>query len=325
MARKNILQGLMSPLETKSGTNPPSSSPQGDRAPKTTPSSSIGAVSQSIAELKARSVIEIDPHLIKAAGVEDRVEHDAEADAHLRHSLETYGQQVPILVRPHPETKGQYQIVYGRRRVLAARDLGITVRAMVRDLNDADLIMAQGQENTARRDLSFIEKVNFARQMREAGYKRHVICDALSIDKTEISRMLAIAERIPVEVIHAIGSAPGIGRPRWQQLAKLIEEKECEPQFLAAMATGKTGEERFDGVMQFLTAAERRAKAARAAEPPRDVMGADGTPIGKVRRQGRATVFELKPGAGDAGFADWLAEHMDEVHRMWRARTGGEG
>jgi ParB family transcriptional regulator, chromosome partitioning protein len=45
---------------------------------------------------------------------------------------------------------------------LALRDLGQPVRALVRDFDDAALVMAQGQENGARRDLSFIEKANFA-------------------------------------------------------------------------------------------------------------------------------------------------------------------
>ena len=137
-------------------------------------------------------------------------------------SIAEYGQQVPVLVRPHPKIEGRFQIVYGRRRVLALRDLGQPVKALIRDLDDHELVLAQGQENTARRDLSFIEKCNFARQMVAAGYKRQIICDALSIDKTLISRMLSVADRIPLDVVEAIGAAPSIGRDRWLALADLF-------------------------------------------------------------------------------------------------------
>ncbi len=145
-------------------------------------------------------------------------------------SLRDYGQQVPVLVRPHPETAGRYQIVYGRRRVLALRDLGQPVKALVRDLDDLGLVLAQGQENTARRDLSFIEKANFARQMVEAGYERRIACDALSIDKTLLSRMLSVTDRVPLALIEAIGAAPGIGRDRWLAFADLLAAHPLDPE-----------------------------------------------------------------------------------------------
>ena len=53
-------------------------------------------------------------------------------------------------------------IVFGHRRAKVARDLGDAVRAVVKPLADIDHVIAQGQENTARADLSFIEKSLFA-------------------------------------------------------------------------------------------------------------------------------------------------------------------
>ena len=56
-------------------------------------------------------------------------------------------------------------IVFGHRRARVARDLGINVRAVVKPLADIEHVIAQGQENTARADLSFIEKSLFARKL----------------------------------------------------------------------------------------------------------------------------------------------------------------
>ena len=219
MARKDLLKGLMNPApapratETKSAQKPSEASEAGEApAPQRRARGAIGAVSQSIEALKARSLIEIDPFLIDAGGLQDRLESDDAEDQSLLYSIREYGQQVPVLVRPHPEVEGRYQIVYGRRRVLAMRDLGQPVKALVRDLDDGELVMAQGQENTARRGLSYIEKASFAAQMREAGYKRRAICDAISVDKTQISRMLATVDRVGLTVVQAIGAAPAIGR-----------------------------------------------------------------------------------------------------------------
>jgi len=147
MGRKNLLQDLMGAPETKSAE------PARPRPTK----GAIGAVSKSIADLKSRSITEIDPARILSGGLTDRLECEEAADEALQASIRDHGQQVPVLVRPHPEQADHYQIVYGRRRVAALRELRMPVKALIRDLDDKALIIAQGQENTARKDLSFIE------------------------------------------------------------------------------------------------------------------------------------------------------------------------
>ncbi|MEM9717433.1 MAG: plasmid partitioning protein RepB, partial [Pseudomonadota bacterium] len=176
MARKNLLEGLM-----KEGASAKPASPAPKTAAKT---AAIGAVSQSIADLKSRALIEIDADQIYPGGLLDRLEIDAEAHEALKTSLSEHGQQVPVLVRPAPDDPDRYQIVYGRRRVAALAELGFKIKALVRDLDDHALVLAQGQENSARQDLSFIEKAYFAQQMVDAGYKRADICSALHVDKT---------------------------------------------------------------------------------------------------------------------------------------------
>ncbi|WP_096788149.1 plasmid partitioning protein RepB [Rhodobacter sp. CZR27] len=314
MSRKNILQGLMS--------GAPSPAPQTDR-PRAT-KGAIGAVSRSIADLKARAVIEIDPHLIDAGGLQDRLESDATEDAELARSIATYGQQVPVLVRPHPSDENRFQIVYGRRRVLALRDLGQPVKALVRDLDDREAVLAQGQENTARRDLSFIEKVNFARQMVDAGYDRKAICDALAIDKTLISRMLSVAERVPLAVIESIGAAPGIGRDRWLALAELMASAEDDPDTLigtmALTAAGQTSDQRFEALFAYLSGARRRARALPRPEPLND---AQGRALGEVSRGAASVVLRLRR-SRTRGFEDWLVENLSDLHRRWQDDQGGK-
>lgn len=328
MSRKDVLKGLLGPLPTQavseisSGISPPSP----HDAPALTlrmQKGAIGAVSRSIADLKARSVVEMDPHLIDAGGMADRLETDLGEDDALAASIRTYGQQVPVLVRPHPVTEGRFQIVYGRRRVLALRDLGQPVKALIRDLDDRALVMAQGQENTARRDLSFIEKVNFARQMEEAGYDRKVICDAISVDKTLISRMLSIAAKVPREVIEAIGAAPSVGRDRWQALADLIESADTEPETMEAMinlnARSPRSDDRFQALLDYLSTNAKKVKAARRG-PPKDpvaIRAEDGLPLGRATYDSRFLTLKLRLSQTE-GFEAWLLDHLPALHSDWR-------
>ncbi len=89
-----------------------------------------------------------------------------EADVGLVEAIREQGQQVPILVRPHPDRPGRYQVAFGHRRLRAVAEIGIPVRAVVRDLTDEQLVVAQGQENNERRDLSYIEKARFAQKLQ---------------------------------------------------------------------------------------------------------------------------------------------------------------
>ncbi len=312
MGRKNLLENLIK------GT---ADSPAPGAEPPRYTRGAIGAVSRSIADLKSRALMDLDPHLIDAGGLEDRLETDNAEDAALAASLRDYGQQVPVLVRPHPQHEGRYQIVYGRRRVLAMRDLGQPVKALVRDMDDRELVLAQGQENTARRDLSFIEKANFARQMADAGYDRKIICDALSIDKTVISRMLSVMEQVPQAIIQAIGAAPSVGRDRWLALAARITEAEDDTDTLIGMmqlqAAAPTSDARFEALFAYLSSGRKRRKAAARASETVPLSTDTGLNLGLVQRTKDKTTLQINNLNAD-GFADWLVANITGIHRRWR-------
>ncbi|WP_312416796.1 ParB/RepB/Spo0J family partition protein, partial [Shinella sp.] len=119
-------------------------------------------MSRSIEALKSQGLTEIDPDLIDAPSVTDRLDEDGSQFDEFARNIRENGQQVPILVRPHPTTEGRYQIAYGRRRLRAVKAAGLKIKAAVRNLTDDELVLAQGQENSARQDLSFIERALYA-------------------------------------------------------------------------------------------------------------------------------------------------------------------
>jgi ParB family chromosome partitioning protein len=286
----------------------PAGDPPAPSAPRYS-KGAIGAVSRSIEDLRRRSVVEIDARLVDGAGLKDRLDPDDPDLSALIASIETYGQQVPVLLRPNPNYPERYEVVYGRRRVAALKALGQPVKALIRVLNDRDLVLAQGQENTARKDLSFIEKANFARQMRDAGYDRKTMCDALSMDKTLISRMLSVADRIPLELIEAIGSAHAIGRDRWLALADRIGKRD-----LVNFAKGDTSEARFEAVMSAL-------KTPTKPKPkPQQIKTAAGKALASVAKAKGKTVLNVDT---SEGFDEWLVENLQTIHRDWQQKRGG--
>jgi ParB family transcriptional regulator, chromosome partitioning protein len=276
------------------------------------------------------TVTPLDPHLIHAAGMSDRLESDAVEDARLAASIRDHGQQVPILVRPDATRPGHYQIVYGRRRTLACLDLGIAVNALICPMDDAALLMAQGQENTARRNLSFAEKANFARQLTDAGHDRPFICAALSLAITDLSRMVQLTTRIPPALLEAIGAAPGVGRDRWLHFAGLLAQQAIavdDLTALVALCDAINSDARFQFACDTLQRLLGQRRAARKSVRTKVLVTADGTIIGKARYVTLRTDIHFASRQVDLrldvnrtdGFEDWLIARLPRLHRDWLA------
>jgi ParB family chromosome partitioning protein len=167
---------------------------------------------------------DLDTETVEPSFVDDRIDRTADPEfRQLVDSINQTGQQVPILVRPNPKKPGRYQVAYGHRRLSACVELGRAVKAMVRNLTDAELVVAQGKENAERRNLSFVERAMFATHLDQQGFDRSTIQTALAVHPAEMTRLLAVARAVPTEFVTAIGPAPRAGRPRWMELANLIE------------------------------------------------------------------------------------------------------
>jgi ParB family chromosome partitioning protein len=262
------------------------------------------------------TVVELDPELCLPSAIADRVP-DATNDAFnaFVEQIREEGQHTPILVRRHPRQSGHYEIAYGRRRTRAAQVLGKAVRAVVRDLSDAELLVAQGSENLAREDLSYIERAHFARNMEQAGVARDVILKAMGVHRPDLANYLAVAEAIPAAVLAAIGPAPKVGRPRWLTLASRIKVAPAERVDTALSSPdliGKASDERFSLILSALAESAPRKKA-------RDeiVKDARGVKFARVERSSNAMRVTLDEKA-EPGFADYLAERLPELLAAYR-------
>jgi ParB family transcriptional regulator, chromosome partitioning protein len=326
VARKNLLAGLTDsklPAGNLESHGEPGTIPleAARRVPAPLPgfgSGAIGAVSRSIEQIKAQIISELDPTLIEPSPISDRLETSTQALEQLVTLIRENGQQVPILVRPHPEKPGRYQIAYGRRRLSACIALDRKVRAMIKPLTDQELVVAQGQENSARTDLSFIERAQFAARLEQGGYSRDVIMAALSVDKTGLSRLISSAIKIPRSLIEAVGPAPKAGRDRWVELAARLEAQGAMER-AQAVARGERfqrgdSDERFNLV--FTATAAPSSKTASSTT----VRTEAGQMVAVVREDGRGITLSIaKKGTGD--FGKYLAQELPALYEAF-TRSG---
>jgi ParB family chromosome partitioning protein len=273
-------------------------------------------------------LVEINPELIDPSPLSDRLREDADVSFELlKQSIAQRGQEVPVLLRPHPAASGRYQSAYGHRRIRAAKELGVPVKATIRDLSDEDLVVAQGLENAPREDLSFIERAIFAMHIEDAGHTRSVIQDALSIDRAEASKLLAVARAVPSAIVQAIGKAPKVGRGRWQALADLFKDASAVKRANVAVGEAqfrdRPSDKRFLAVFD---AAERRdeIRNATSREQGRAIVSPSGRKIGQARVGDRELKLTIDKGAPSA-FADFLVEQIPALFDAFSQALSGEG
>lgn len=273
--------------------------------------------------ISGATITEIDSALVDPSPVSDRFRDDDTTSYELlKQSIAQSGQEVPILVRQHPTTPGRYQSAYGHRRVRAARELGIPVKAILKPLSDEALVVAQGLENAPREDLSFIERAIFAMRIEDAGHKRSIVQDALAVDRAEASKLIAVAKAIPRDVIDAIGKAPKVGRGRWQTFADMLGEASTIERVRAAIAdaafAGRDSDNRF---LAAFSAANRPSAVRESKSLPSPVLAADGQQIAQIQKADRElklTIDKKVP----ASFADFLVEQLPNLFDTFSKSSG---
>lgn len=288
----------------------------------------------------AHHVWELDPVEIEDERYSDRLDPKDVDD--LRSSIEQNGQTVPILVRRHPAETNRYLLVYGRRRLEAIRasDKVKKVRALIANLDDTAALRAQVSENTGRRDLSYIERALFAQVLLANGFGSQAqIAEVLNVTRSAVSMSISVAKSIGTDLARAIGPAHGIGRPRWEALAKELSNTGMGMDELCRVASDARGkaaaveqaeeEPQLDPSVTAFEAVVRHVKKTtgpslgRKPKPKATPLLIDGAPAGAIKRSARAVRLDLTD--VDDAFAQWLdaraQDVLDELHDRWRRET----
>lgn len=119
--------------------------------------------------------------------------HFDEADlTELAGSIKTHGVLQPILVRPIAD--GRYEIVAGERRWRAAQRAGLhSIPAVIRELNEVEVLEIAIVENVQRTDLNPLEEAQgFQALIDRFGRTQQEIADAVGKSRPHIANMLRL-------------------------------------------------------------------------------------------------------------------------------------
>ncbi|MGL3609073.1 plasmid partitioning protein RepB [Rhizobium sp. G187] len=273
--------------------------------------------------MEGEVIVELDPQLVDGSFVPDRLSHDDEEFEELKQAIKETGQSTPILVRPSSTDDQRYMVVFGHRRLKVAQELGVPVKAVVKKLDDVTSAIAQGQENSARSNLSFIERAFFAQNLLSSGMAKDVIRSSLAVDEAMLSKMLGVVDVVPATIIIVLGASKKIGRDKWLSLRQLL----LAPALLK-VATDYVGtsefreiaeEKRFDDLHDYL----KRYKAKSAAKKPKVASAVsewtshDSSLEFSMSAKAKKVSIELSNNEAKP-FSSWLSSRMDRLYEEYR-------
>jgi len=195
---------------------------------------------------RTTSLRRVSPFRCRMWNMHDRLgEHiDAATCAPLIESMEKHGQHHPVLGRAINGADGyDVELIYGARRLFAARELGIPLLVGLQVVSDREAIVEMDIENRGRQDISPYERgLSYARWLRAGLFQTQTeIASVLGVSEAQVSRLLRYAA-LPAVVVGAFRFGSDI-REEWAaNLARCCEEKEARERLIKrARQYGESG------------------------------------------------------------------------------------
>jgi ParB family chromosome partitioning protein len=266
------------------------------------------------ARVDGRLAVELDTDLIEDSPYRDRADWGFEGEAFERliRTIVQEGQLVPVAVRRKPDDPDRYEIIWGHRRVRACRNLGIKVRAVVREVDTRSLALLMDLENTQRENLSTIERARKYRKLIDDGVfaTQNELAVHFRMSEGHTSKLLLVAG-LPDVVVQAMGDPGRVSYRQWLRLANGLKAPEA---FGAAAAVAEAvagGPPSFEArIDAFIEAAQGGPRQNGSQTLSADGVGTIGT--AKRSRKGRVTL-ELE-NAIDPSFLDFLLAQVGPLY-----------
>lgn len=223
---------------------------------------------------------------IQKIEVVDRHRQDLGDLTDLAKSIEQMGLLHPVVITP------DYRLVAGERRLSACKQLGHSVieATVVTCLADAsDLLIAERDENTCRKDFTASEAVALGRQLealeRPAAQERKAATVA-NLRNVGAGQVPPPTESSPGRVREKVGTAVGLSGRTYQRAREVVEAQEHPDPEVAATAKEATAE--MDTTGNVAGAARKVAQAKVKAGDPTKTREAVRERIARVREMADA-------------------------------------
>lgn len=145
-------------------------------------------------QVREIKIQDIDPNIDQP-----RKDFDEESIEELVKSIKEHGILQPILLKPN--SNGRYTIIAGERRWRAARLAGLDrIPAIIRDIDDSEMLILALVENLQREDLDPIEEAEgIKRLMEECNLTQEQLAQKLGKSRPAIAnalRLLSLSDKI---------------------------------------------------------------------------------------------------------------------------------
>jgi len=152
----------------------------------------------------AAAASEIDVNLIDVFKDQPRKKFDEEALSELAESIKIHGVIQPLILKKRGE---RYSIIAGERRYRAARKAGLkTVPAIMKDIDEKEILELSIIENIQREDLDAIEEANaIAMLMKEYSLTQEQAAERLGKSRSAVANTLRLI-KLPAAVRDMVAS-----------------------------------------------------------------------------------------------------------------------
>lgn len=235
--------------------------PQAPKQPEPAAEVKVDASEPSTTSRKRSSdaVHTLDPSRITPWELADRpVEEFGDLES-LTESIRLHGQEVPILVRPTSK-RGEYELIYGRRRWTVCRDLGIKVKAFVREVDDKTAYELMCIENSDRSELSsWARALSYKKAIDKGLYPTESALAAhLGLSRSTMSNIM-VYNRIPSDIATAIGPMTKVSIQTAKAVLAASQEPDNIPALLDAATRIRDGDLCGDKVLSYIGRTKRSA------------------------------------------------------------------
>jgi ParB family chromosome partitioning protein len=164
-----------------------------------------------------RSTRMVPVELLHPSRFQPRRNFDSEGLMALVESIKAQGILQPLLVRPHPEMQGHFEIVAGERRWRAAQAAQLhEVPVILRSLGDREALEVAIVENVQRQDLNPLEEAEgYRRLLDDFQHTQEDLARAVGKSRSHIAnvlRLLGLPEEVR-ELLREGKITPGHARP----------------------------------------------------------------------------------------------------------------
>lgn len=184
----------------------------------------------------------IDPNLVDFSVFANRIESSFKSKdfESLKADIKITGANIqPIKVRA--KEGGRFEVIFGHRRALACKELGIQVYAIiVENMTDEQLWLEMQEENESRVDLTAYEQAKHYQKAIEAGVYKDwsAIADKLNKSRQALNRYSALAS-LPDGILGVFKSPSEVSLEAGQAISAAIKKNESAVLDAVFAVTGK--------------------------------------------------------------------------------------